>query len=116
MELEEFYKKSGSDFGAVLSRFCGDGEILEMFVKLFPDDPSYQRLSEAVAACDYPAVEQQAHALKGVAANLGFNRLQAACGDLVLAVRQDRNEAIPALFQTVGTLYQTMIEDIPTIA
>lgn len=116
MELEEFYKKNGSDFTAVLRRFCGDGKIVGVFVKSFPKDPSYQRLSEAVAARDYPAVEQQAHALKGVAANLGLDRLQAACGELVLAVRQDRNEAIFELFQKVEALYQAIIEDIPAIA
>ena len=90
-------------------------KMLTMFVLSFPRDPSYQKLAEAVNGLDYPEIESAAHALKGVSANLGFEKLQAACSDVVLYVRQDKPELVPSGFEKLKAEYEKVIREIVNI-
>ncbi len=112
MRLENFYQIIGSEYATLLERFCNNESLLDKFVTGFPDDPVFHFLQEAVDTADYGAVENYAHALKGVAANLGFNRLQSACSDLVLSVREGHPEDIPEHFDKAQREYTIIINEI----
>ncbi len=112
MKLENFYQKIGSEYTILLERFCNNASLLDKFVRQFPDDPVFHFLKDAVDTSDYCAVENYAHALKGVAANLGFERLQSACSALVLSVREDHLEDIPEQFETAQKEYAIIIDEI----
>lgn len=105
MNLEKLYGTIGSDYQTVLERFCGHDEMLAKFVKSFLRDNTFQNLTEAAGKPDYPEIESRAHALKGVAGNLGFERLHAACGELVSCVRFDRLDEVPENFRKVEMEY-----------
>lgn len=115
MELQTLYERTGTDYKVVMERFCNDENMLRMFVLSFPDDPTFQNLTLAVQSADSGSVENHAHALKGVAANLGFEKLQDACADLVLCVRQNRLDEIQLRFQKAETAYKAIVEEIHRI-
>ena len=110
MNLEELYNKIGTEYQHVLARFCGNEVILSKFVRSFGEDPTYGKLAEAVDAYNEEETEQYAHALKGVSANLGFERLHAACAQVVLDVRQGKPENIPGDFQILKQEYELVTE------
>lgn len=112
MRLENFYHTIGSDYAMLLERFCNNESLLDKFVNTFPDDPVFSFLKEAVDTADYGAVENYAHALKGVAANLGFDSLQAACSALVSSVREGHPEDIPEHFEKTQREYLFIIDEI----
>mgnify|MGYP000720090130 CR=1 FL=1 len=61
--------------------FSGADHALR-FLRLFPLDDSFPRLSEALGRGDVQAAFRAAHTLKGVAANLGLERLRALAREL----------------------------------
>ncbi|WP_040196114.1 Hpt domain-containing protein [Candidatus Soleaferrea massiliensis] len=115
MKLEELYERIESDYEAVLNRFGNDEGMLEKFVLYFAGDPAFQNLSEAVQTFSFAEIEGYAHTLKGVSGNLGFDRLQAACSELVLYIRQSRYEEIRQGFETVKQEYDAVMDGIHRI-
>lgn len=115
MKLQELYERIESDYGTVLNRFGNDEGMLGKFVLYFASDPTYQNLSDAVETFSFADIEGYAHTLKGVAGNLGFDRLQTACSDLVLFIRQSRYDDIQQGFQMVKQEYDSVLEEIHRI-
>lgn len=105
MNLQKFYVAIKSEYQPVMERFCSQEALLGKFILRFPEDKTFGEITAAVSDGDYPQVESRAHALKGVAANLGFEQLKEACGELVLCVRNDQPENIPGIFGRVETEY-----------
>ncbi len=112
MNLEKLYGTIGSDYQTVLERFSGHDEMLAKFVKSFLRDDTFQNLSEAARVHDYLEIENRAHALKGVAGNLGFERLHAACGELVSCVRFGCLDKVPENFHKVEKEYENVCDTI----
>lgn len=115
MNLKELYEKNGSDYEKVLHRFCGDEHMLLNFVVSFTGDPVFQQLETAMEAKNFPNIESHAHALKGVAANLGFDRLYAACSDMVSHVRQGQYDAAMQEYPKLRQAYQSLVADIKSL-
>lgn len=74
MNLEEFYAQIGGDYADTLQRLCNEN-MVKKFVKKYQDDPTCADLHNAVLQQDWEAAFRGAHTLKGVAQNLGFERL-----------------------------------------
>lgn len=86
MVLSEFYAAIGSDMKAVLGRIPSE-KMVGKFVRMYAADDSYRQLCDAVAQADWQSAFRAAHTLKGVAQNLGFDRMQEAASDLTEALR-----------------------------
>lgn len=112
MTLKELYESMGVEYETVVARFCGDENMLGMFVRSFSEDPTFQKLTDAMEALDYTAIGDCVHALKGVSANLSFDKLQAACAETVLKVRQNEYSQIPESFQKVKAEYEDVVTKI----
>lgn len=93
-----------------LHRFSGNEGLLRRFVMRFPQDATYRELKDAIEQGDSQKIERTAHTLKGLSANLGFGKLQAACNDLVIAVRQGQGSSVPALYETVRAEYDKILQ------
>jgi CheY-like chemotaxis protein len=63
--------------------------------------PALQLVSEQLQAGNFTAVQQQAHAFKGVAANLGLDPLSKACAELEQAARQQQQQRAADLLQKI---------------
>lgn len=101
MTLSEFYTKLGSSYEAVLSRIPSE-KLIRKFLKMYEADPSYRQLTEAVGASDWQTAFRAAHTLKGVAQNLGLDRLQARASELTEALRNAAPLTDQALLDAVS--------------
>lgn len=86
MNLEEFYAQIGGDYADTLQRLCNEN-MVKKFVKKYQDDPTCADLHNAVLQQDWEAAFRGAHTLKGVAQNLGFERLYQVSAVLTEAMR-----------------------------
>ena len=85
MNLEEFYAQIGGDYADTLQRLCNEN-MVKKFVKMYQDDPTCADLHNAALQQDWEAAFRGAHTLKGVAQNLGFERLYQVSAVLTEAI------------------------------
>lgn len=86
MTLQEFYDRIGGDYKATISRLPSEA-LIKKFVLKYPGDPSFNQLKDALAAWDWELAFRASHTLKGVAQNLGMDRLYKTAATLCDAVR-----------------------------
>lgn len=82
----EFYRRIGTDGAQVTARLGGEA-MTSRFIQRFASDGSYNALMAALDAGQGQEAFRAAHTLKGVAANLGFERLWAAASALTEQLR-----------------------------
>jgi len=104
MTFDEATDKIGVDKEETLRRFSGNTELMERFIKKFPEDTTFNELQEALKAKNWTDIENTAHTLKGVSGNLGFHELYTLSAALVTAIREKNyTEADKLSPQTVDT-------------
>lgn len=100
MTIQECYQKLGGDYAQVEKRLPGI-HLIRRFIAKFLDDGSYPELCRAMEQGQTEEVFRAAHTLKGVSANLGFDRLTASSGELTELLRGKTDgiptEAVPLL-------------------
>ena len=89
MNLEEFYAQIGGDYADTLQRLCNEN-MVKKFVKKYQDDPTCANLHNAALQQDWEVAFRGAHTLKGVAQNLGFERLYQVSAVLTEAMRGNK--------------------------
>ena len=94
MTIQECYQKLGGDYAQVEKRLPGI-HLIRRFIAKFLDDGSYPELCRAMEQGQTEEAFRAAHTLKGVSANLGFDRLTASSGELTELLR-GRTDGIPA--------------------
>jgi len=77
----------GIDVGGVVNRLGGNETLYLTICNKFTKDPNYQIFREALSLEDYQSAELRIHTLKGVAANLGFVRLEIISKALLQDIR-----------------------------
>lgn len=81
----------------------GDWAIYTQVLAAFPADESMTELEEALDNSDWDGAFTAAHALKGLASNIGFVPLSHSIGELVILIRSGRiNEVHDAFLVTKG--------------
>ena len=93
MTIQECYQKLGGDYAQVEKRLPGI-HLIRRFIAKFLDDGSYPELCRAMEQGQTEEAFRTAHTLKGVSANLGFDRLTASSGELTELLR-GRTDGIP---------------------
>lgn len=116
MTIEECYQKLGGDFAQVCKRFPNPA-LVERFITKFLSDGSYQTLCEQMEAGNRGEAFRASHTLKGVCANLGFDRLFASASKLTDAMREESpiiSEEAKELFETVKQDYEVTASAVRT--
>ena len=85
--LIERLRAAGADMDSAMDRLCGDEELYASCLAYFLSDPTFDALGAALDAGNYAAAFESAHALKGVAGNLGLTKCYQLCGALVEPLR-----------------------------
>ncbi|MBR3367775.1 MAG: Hpt domain-containing protein [Lachnospiraceae bacterium] len=86
MTVQECYTISGGDYEAAIGVFRREERICR-FLRMFPEDPSFGELEEAMASEDAERAFHAVHTLKGVAANLYLTALHRAASDVTELLR-----------------------------
>ena len=112
MGLKEVMEELGMDYEGVLNRFGGSSALAERILRKFPNDPSFAGLQEAVKTENGDGMLNYAHTLKGVAGNLGVERLYEACQNMVACLRADDLAGAGKAYALVETEYRRTLDGI----
>lgn len=108
MTIQECYRELGGDFAQVEKRLPGVS-LVKRFITKFLDDSSFSELCHAMEQGQRENAFRAAHTLKGVSANLGFDRLQTAAGELTELLRPETGnipEGAAPLLEAVRREYE----------
>lgn len=98
---------------AVMLRFMNNEKLWEKFAVKFLEDQTFQGLQGAMESREKTRAFEEAHTLKGVAGNLGFQQLFGACSEIVEALRSDAEwTLIDEKWTGVQREYTRVTEDI----
>jgi len=93
---------------------------LEAFLR--QQKQSLLQAADQLTSGDYQAVQQQAHAIKGVSANLGLDPMSKVCAELEQAARQQQQQRATELLQKIlgcwpkfETEYQKLLSAQPEV-
>ncbi|MEE3420435.1 MAG: Hpt domain-containing protein [Lachnospiraceae bacterium] len=109
MTLQEFYDKAGGDYDATMDRLFSD-EIAMKYLKRFLEDDTFQKLEADIASHDDKQAFNDVHTLKGVALNLGLDRLGHSASDLTEVLRHGGSDPDGRLFAQVSRDYADTID------
>lgn len=79
----------------------GNEEAYKRFLAEFFEDPDFVKLGEAIGAGETKNAFAYAHGLKGMAANLGLDRIYEKLDLLVEVLRSDKLEGTQEIYDTV---------------
>ena len=106
MTIQECYCELGGDFAQVEKRLPSVS-LVKRFITKFLNDGSFSQLCEAMESGRREEAFRAAHTLKGVSANLGFDRLQASADKLTELLRPE-GDTIP---EGAGSLLEQIRRD-----
>ncbi len=115
MGVQELYNNIGGDYHAIKARIGNDAIILK-FLKKFPNEPSYDALMKATDCEDIEAAFVAAHTLKGVVANLSFQKLYEELSQLSEQLRPRTENADKEILARVTMRYEEVIAQIALLA
>lgn len=104
--LTEAAKELNIDLECTLGRFSGNEGLYLRFLRRLPQDKTFEQLAQGVEQGDAQIMEQAAHTLKGVAANLGLEDLRQASDGVVQAVRAGQAGEACGQFERVRQAFQ----------
>lgn len=85
--LRQSLQNVETDVDGALERFSGDEALYESLLQAFLTDPTMEMLQDAISRQAWDDAFTAAHALKGLAGNMGFVPLFHAMGELVIYIR-----------------------------
>ncbi len=101
-----------TDVRGALRRLYDDEALYTECLTQFVSDPTWEELNAAVANQAWDEAFTAAHALKGVAGNLGFVPLMHATGQLVVLIRGGRLRELDEGLMQVNSCYRDIIDAI----
>ena len=101
-----------TDLEGALKRFGGDEKLYISCLNRFLEDPSVVQINEAIQEKRWDDAFTAAHALKGLAGNMGFIPLMHATGQLVIMIRGGRIKEITEYTGQVNSNYRDIVDAI----
>ncbi len=108
----DILKSADIDYDSGVERFSGLDAVYQKFLRMFPEDPSYNNTIEAIKKEDYEEAFTFAHTLKGTAGNLSLSELYRTTSLLVEDLRVKKTENLTALLTNVTESYKKTTEAI----
>lgn len=94
MELKDLNGIIDIDIDGSLARFGDMIEFYVKFLKKFSEDKNFEDLKIALDRSNVKKIEEIAHTLKGVAGNLGLNKVYQYSNEIVNLARENKLEEI----------------------
>lgn len=114
MNPEQYHALSlrATDVPGAVKRLSGDEGLYAQCLRMFLADPTVTSLNGAVKTCAWDDAFTAAHALKGVAGNMGFIPLMHAASELVILIRGGRLNEIAGSLEQVNSTYRDIMDAI----
>lgn len=101
-----------TDVDGALKRLAGDDQLYVRLLRAFVEDKTMSVMEAAIEAKEWDDVFTAAHALKGLAGNMGFVPLFHSIGELVLHIRSGRIAEVDEKQKVVKLYYDDLIAAI----
>ncbi len=111
MTLKECYETLEADFEGASRRLVNE-KLMEKFALKFLNDTSFETLEKELQDKKYDEAFRAAHTLKGVAANLGFTKLQEVSSEMTEMLRGGNAPADETYIEVVRAEYARTVETL----
>ena len=116
MTLEELYRKIDGDYEAAM-RVLRLEKLLDKHIRKLPENPIFSDLARAGETLDPVALFESAHAIKGVAGNLGLTGLYRLASNLSDefrpgSARKHTDEEVKGMLADAAALYEKTVAGI----
>ena len=114
MTIEECYSTMGGDWDGIKRRLGNDALIAKLSIR-FLSSPEYSEIGKAIEERNWEKAFLNAHTLKGVALNLGYNNLAksvSALTELLRPKKVDNPRDAEMLYLSVTSDYNRVINAI----
>lgn len=101
-----------TDTEGVMRRLSGDETLYAACLRAFLDDRTIEQLNVSVESGAWDEAFTAAHALKGVAGNMGFIPLMHNTGKLIVLIRGGRMLEIDQSLEQVNSAYRDIVDGI----
>ncbi|MDD3412067.1 MAG: Hpt domain-containing protein [Eubacteriales bacterium] len=105
-ELRADLLRCETDLDGAMARFVNNEALYLLCLAKFLNDPTMDDLKSALAAPNWDAAFTAVHALKGLAGNMGFVPLFHASAEMVVLIRNGRQQEIGPCYLEVQRCYQ----------
>lgn len=111
---------AGYDVDGALARFVNNEILYMTFLKKFPSDEHYGVIKPKLVAKEYDEAYKAAHAIKGVAGNLGLTPVFETVNELLQLIKKkdevsDFDNQVMLLFEKFEEAYGKSVEIIGSI-
>lgn len=104
-----------TDYQGAINRLCGDEKLYLMCLEDFLNDPTMAEIGTAIDQEKWDDAFTAAHALKGLAGNLGFIPLMHATGQLVVLIRGGRISELSEALNDLLSCYRDITDGIKDV-
>ena len=116
MTLEELYELIGGNYEAAMNVMRME-KLVDRYIRKFDQNNPCEALLAAGQSMDATGLYENAHALKGICANLGLDKLSAAASEITEEFRpgnerQFSDEEVQAKLQEIEAMYRRVIDGI----
>lgn len=111
-EFKNALRSQETDIDGSLERFSGDEDLYEQCLSDFLEDQTMSQLGKAVTSKMWDDAFTAAHALKGVAGNLGLIPLFHECAEIVMLIRSGRIDDVAVSYETIKQTYAAVTKII----
>jgi len=116
MTVKELYESINGNYESALKTLMTDS-LIEKFIAKIPDDPSCPELLKAAETMDSKLLFESSHAMKGVYANLGLEKLSQAASIITEEFRPGHersmsDEAVKEKIEEIRTMYESTVAAI----
>ena len=116
MTVKELYESINGNYESALKTLMTDS-LIEKFIAKIPDDPSCPELLKAAETMDSKLLFESSHAMKGVYANLGLEKLSRAASIITEEFRPGHersmsDEAVKEKIEEIRTMYESTVAAI----
>ena len=101
-----------TDVQGAIKRFCGNEALYISCLQMFLEDTTIEDLKRAIEAQSWDEAFTAAHALKGLAGNMGFVPLMHSMGPLVVLIRGGRVQEINDCVMQINSNYRDITDAI----
>ena len=112
MTVQEFYERIGGGYEEAMGQLRKEERIAK-YVGMFLRDDAFATLKQGMESGDMELAFRGAHTLKGVTANLAFQKLRRLSSDLTEDLRNGRDiEHAKLAYPEVAACYEEVIQAI----
>lgn len=116
MTLQELYASIDGSYDHAVQIMRME-KLINRYLSKFPNSGVYEALAAAGESMDPTALFESAHAVKGVCANMGFDKMSAAAGEITEEFRPGSartlsDEEVKARIADIGVMYRHTVDVI----